>query len=82
MVSNRVPRKWTAEEYLADEEEIGIKHEYINSEMVAMSGGAKNHSFITGNTFIGIGIDLPIRDVYRDITFASESVLCPNSHRT
>lgn len=29
MLNNRGSRKWTVEEYLAYEEETGIKHEYI-----------------------------------------------------
>ncbi len=55
MVSNRVPRKWTVEEYLAYESETGIKHEFIDGEIYAMAGGSENHSLITGNTFIAIG---------------------------
>lgn len=55
MVSNRVPRKWTIEEYLAYEDETDLKHEFIDGEIYAMSGGTKNHSFITGNAFIAVG---------------------------
>ena len=55
MVSNPIQRKWTIEEYLAYEEETGIKYEYIDGEIYAMAGGTKNHSFITGNTFIAVG---------------------------
>ena len=46
MASNPVPRKWTVDEYLAYEEESGIKHEYIDGEIYAMSGGTVNHSRI------------------------------------
>jgi len=54
MATNPVPRKWTVEEYLAYEEETGIKHEYIDGEIYAMSGGTENHSLITMNTTFAV----------------------------
>ena len=44
-----VKRKWTVEEYLAYEQETGIKHEYIDGEIYAMSGGTDRHSRIAVN---------------------------------
>jgi Uma2 family endonuclease len=55
MVTNPVPRHWTVEEYLAYEEETGIKHEYIDGEIYAMSGGTDNHSRIAANCIIAVG---------------------------
>lgn len=44
--------KWTLEEYLAYEEESGIRHEYIDGEIYAMTGGTPDHSGIAAN---GVG---------------------------
>jgi len=46
------PHKWTVEEYLAYEEESGIRHEYIDGEIYAMTGGTPDHSGIAAN---GVG---------------------------
>jgi len=46
MATNPVPRKWTVDEYLAYEAETGVKYEYIDGEIYAMSGGTENHSLI------------------------------------
>jgi Uma2 family endonuclease len=55
MVTNQVPRYWTVEEYLAYEEETGIKHEYIDGEIYAISGGTNKHSRIAANCIIAVG---------------------------
>ena len=55
MVSNRVPRKWTFEEYVTYEEETRIKHEYIDGEIYAMSGGTRKHAVISANCTRVIG---------------------------
>jgi Uma2 family endonuclease len=39
----------TAEEYLVLERQAEIKSEYIDGEMVAMSGGTSEHSLVTAN---------------------------------
>ena len=57
MVSERL-RHWTVDEYLAYEAETEIKHEYIDGEIYPMTGGAGNHSSITINAAIAIGIQL------------------------
>ena len=49
MKMNPVKRKWTVEEYLAYEQETGIKHEYLDGEIYAMSGGTNNHIRIKWN---------------------------------
>jgi len=49
MVTNPQKEYWTVEEYLAYEEETGIKHEYIDGEIFAMAGGTDNHSRIAMN---------------------------------
>lgn len=49
MAMEPVKRKWTVEEYLDYEQETGIKHEYIDGEIYAMSGGTDRHSTIAVN---------------------------------
>jgi Uma2 family endonuclease len=39
----------TPEEYLAFERQSEIRHEYLDGEVFAMSGGSLNHSLIIGN---------------------------------
>lgn len=39
-------QKWTVEDYLAYEEEEGIRYEYVDGEIYAMAGGTENHSKI------------------------------------
>ena len=46
MASNHINHKWTVEEYLAFEQTSEIKHEYIDGEIYAMSGGTENHALI------------------------------------
>lgn len=49
MLSERLPIKMTVEEYLAYEQETGIKHEYIEGEIFAMAGGTRHHTAIITN---------------------------------
>jgi len=48
MASNPI-RKWTVEEYLTFDEESDIKHEFMDGEIYAMSGGTDNHTLIITN---------------------------------
>lgn len=57
MVANPYPC-WTIEEYLVYEAESKIKHEYIDGEIHAMTGGTGNHSEIKMNTAVAIGRQL------------------------
>ena len=43
--------KFTPEEYFAWEEQQNCRHEYLNGEVYAMSGGSLNHSGIAGNFY-------------------------------
>ena len=52
---NRVPRKWTVEEYLAYEEETQIRHEFIDGEIYAMAGGSIRHGDIIMNLSLALG---------------------------
>jgi len=42
-------RRWTVEEYLALERESEIRHEYLDGEIFAMSGGSRQHNRISWN---------------------------------
>lgn len=48
-MAERLPQKLTVEEYLAYEQADGIKYEYIDGEIYAMSGGTGTHSTIAAN---------------------------------
>ena len=48
----------TPEEYLAFERKATTKHEYLNGQIVAMSGASFAHNFITANIAIHLGIQL------------------------
>jgi Uma2 family endonuclease len=58
MATNPVKRKWTVEEYLDYELETGIKHEYLDGEIYAMSGGTDKHSRIKFNLGVELGQQL------------------------
>lgn len=51
-------RKYTIEEYLESEAKSGIKREYYQGELFAMSRAAVPHNIIAANVFIGLGIRL------------------------
>ncbi len=53
MVINARPRL-SVEEYFIFDAESEIKHEYIDGEIYAMTGGTGNHSRITANTIAAI----------------------------
>ena len=57
MVTNPRPN-WTVEEYLVYEAGSEMKHEYIDGEIYAMTGGTGNHSEIKMNVAIAIGRQL------------------------
>ncbi|MEM7756728.1 MAG: Uma2 family endonuclease [Cyanobacteria bacterium P01_A01_bin.40] len=58
-VNKEAPRTdYTSAEYLALEEASVIKHEYIDGEIIPMTGGTPNHNDITGNfyTFLKLAL--------------------------
>lgn len=52
----------TVAEYLEFEAESEIKHEYIDGEIYAMTGGTDKHSRIAANVIIALGIQLSVSD--------------------
>ncbi len=49
---------FTAAEYLAMEREADHKSEFFKGEVFAMAGASNNHTIVTGNIFVGIGLSL------------------------
>lgn len=49
MVANPAQTVMTVEEYLAQEEVGEVKHEYVNGQVYAMSGGTLDHDTIANN---------------------------------
>ena len=52
-ISNNFPR-FTPSEYLEWEEKQEFRHEYIDGEVYAMTGGTVNHGRIAANTSLGL----------------------------
>lgn len=48
----------TVEEYLHYEELSDIRHEYIQGQVYAMSGGSREHDLISGNIYMALRIHL------------------------
>jgi Uma2 family endonuclease len=51
-----VPGQMTEAEYLAFERASEFKHEYVDGEIFAMTGGSGEHSLIIASTIIALGI--------------------------
>ena len=58
MASAAVQTSLTPEEYLAFERKATTKHEYLNGQIVAMSGASFAHNFITVNIATSLNIQL------------------------
>ncbi len=54
MASAAAQTSLTPEEYLAFERKATTKHEYLNGQIVAMSGASREHNLIAGNMFNGL----------------------------
>ncbi len=58
MVSTAAQTHLTPEEYLAFERKATTKHEYLNGQIVAMSGASFAHNFITVNIATSLNVQL------------------------
>jgi len=89
------PQKFTPEEYLAWEEKQQIKHEYLNGQVYAMSGGTVNHGrlaanfiILLGNHLRGTGCRVQTSDVKveiqksREFIYPDVSVTCDDRDKT
>ncbi|MEG3859931.1 Uma2 family endonuclease [Microcoleus sp. herbarium12] len=52
-------RYFTEEQYLALEETAEYKSEYLDGEIIPMTGGSTNHNRIAGNVYIALNFSLP-----------------------
>ncbi|MEG3978570.1 Uma2 family endonuclease [Microcoleus sp. herbarium8] len=55
-------RYFTEEQYLALEETAEDKNEYLNGEIIPMTGGSTNHNQIAGNLYIALSLALKKRN--------------------
>ena len=55
-------RYFTPEEYLALEETAEYKSEYLDGEIIPMTGGSTNHNQIAGNLYIALSLGLKKRN--------------------
>jgi len=57
-MSSKHKTRLSPEEYLALERQAAVRSEYIDGDMVAMSGGSRNHNLIVTNLVRQISLDL------------------------
>jgi len=55
-------QKMTETEYLEFERESDIRHEFVNGDIIAMTGGSWNHTLIIANTNRALGNQLEGKD--------------------
>jgi Uma2 family endonuclease len=51
--------QYTIDEYLVIDNQSQLKNEYVNGEILAMTGGTTNHNLIAGNFYIYLRMNLP-----------------------
>jgi Uma2 family endonuclease len=56
-----MPLKWTVESYLDFEANSETRHEFINSEVIAMAGASRNHNLIVSRTSARLELQLEKR---------------------
>jgi len=70
------PKTYSIEEYLAREETAEERHEYIDGEIVLMTGGTPKHNKVSGNLYILLG--LALRQKPYEIFFSDQRLWIPN----
>lgn len=58
MVAQLAEKTYTIAEYLAIEEQAEIRNEFINGEIIPMTGGTTNHNLVTGNIYLALRLAL------------------------
>lgn len=51
-------RQYTIDEYLAIDNQSQLKNEYIDGEILAMTGGTTNHNIIAGNLYVYLRVNM------------------------
>ncbi|MGI0480766.1 Uma2 family endonuclease [Geminocystis sp. CENA526] len=64
MVAQLKVKYYTPEEYLELEEKSDTRNEYIDGEIIAMTGGATNHNQIAGNFYRAFPLTINDKDYY------------------
>ncbi len=54
MITELKPKIYTITEYLEIEDQADIRNEYIDGEIIPMTGGTTNHNLITGNLYLAL----------------------------
>lgn len=58
MITQLKPKTYTITEYLEIEDQAEIRNEYINGEIIPMTGGTTNHNLVTGNFYLTLRLAL------------------------
>ena len=58
MIAQTETKKYTTEEYLEIEIASENRNEYINGEIIPMTGGTPEHNKISGNLYISLSLAL------------------------
>ena len=58
MAAPLTQQHYTPEEYLAYERQVEYKNEYIAGQIIAMSGGSREHALISGNLLAALKVQL------------------------
>lgn len=58
MIAQLAQKTYTIAEYLEIEDKSDIRHEYIEGEIVAMTGGTTNHNLVAGNIYLALRLAL------------------------
>ncbi|MDJ1184181.1 Uma2 family endonuclease [Roseofilum casamattae] len=61
-------KTYTPEEYLEQEVNSDERHEYINGEIILMTGGTPNHNLIAGNLFATLNFSLKRQPYFAFVT--------------
>ena len=75
MEQSRIQRKYSVEEYMALEAQSGVRHEFFEGEVFAMSGGTIKHNLLIGNCYSALRTGLrgqPCRTFFENVQLAVE----------
>ncbi len=64
MVAQLETQRYSPEEYLALEETVDFRNEYIDGEIIPMTGETTNHNQIAGNFYKAFPLDIDGQDYY------------------
>lgn len=68
--------RWTLDQYVEHEKHTGVRHEYIDGQIYAISGGTIRQGVISGNIFVALSVGLrrgPCRAYNPDVGIAAQT---------